>query len=116
MATAISIPISIVAKHFPLNTRTIALGIVTAAGSFGYFVSPIYTRFALIEFGWNTTLLIFAVMIIFGLMISFLTTPIEETKDEEKNDQTAIEAIKKHFQIKVLDILPWFLYVVGILH
>ena len=70
-ATAISIPISIVAKHFPLNTRTIALGIVTAAGSFGYFVSPIYTRFALIEFGWNTTLLIFAVMIIFGLMISF---------------------------------------------
>ena len=38
-ATAISIPISIVSKHFPLNKRTIAIGIVTAAGSFGYFVS-----------------------------------------------------------------------------
>ena len=58
-ATAISIPVSIVSKHFPLNTRTIAIGIVTAAGSFGYFISPIYTRFALLEFGWNTTLVIF---------------------------------------------------------
>ena len=28
-ATAISIPVSIVSKHFPLNTRTIAIGIVT---------------------------------------------------------------------------------------
>ena len=40
-ATAISIPVSIVAKHFPLNTRTIATGIVTSAGSFGYFISPL---------------------------------------------------------------------------
>ena len=57
-ATAISIPISIVSKHFPLNKRTIAIGVVTAAGSFGYFVSPIYTRFFLLEFGWNPTLLL----------------------------------------------------------
>ena len=59
-ATAISIPVSIVAKHFPLNTRTIATGIVTAAGSFGYFVSPLYTRYSLLEYGWHTTLVIFA--------------------------------------------------------
>tara|TARA_Y100000816_G_scaffold139984_1_gene99163 strand:+ start:414 stop:1646 length:1233 start_codon:yes stop_codon:yes gene_type:complete len=113
-ATAISIPISIVAKHFPLNTRTIALGIVTAAGSFGYFVSPIYTRFALIEFGWNTTLLIFAVMIIFGLIISFfLTTPLEESKNEEKNDQTALEAIKEAFSNKSFRYLTLGFFVCG---
>ena len=38
--TAISIPMSIVGKHFPLSNRTIAMSIVTAVGSFGYFLSP----------------------------------------------------------------------------
>ena len=37
--TAISIPMSIVGKHFPLSNRTIAMSIVTAVGSFGYFLS-----------------------------------------------------------------------------
>ena len=41
--TAISIPMSIVGKHFPLSNRTIAMSIVTAVGSFGYFISPLYT-------------------------------------------------------------------------
>ena len=35
--TAISIPMSIVGKHFPLSNRTIAMSIVTAVGSFGIF-------------------------------------------------------------------------------
>ena len=34
------------------------MGIVTAAGSFGYFVSPVFTRYSLVEFGWENTLLI----------------------------------------------------------
>ena len=33
--TAISIPMSIVGKHFPLSNRTIAMSMVTAVGSFG---------------------------------------------------------------------------------
>ena len=114
-ATAISIPISIVAKHFPLNTRTIATGIVTAAGSFGYFVSPIYTRFALIEFGWNTTLFIFGIMIIFGLIVSFfLSTPKEEKLSEEfKNNQTAKEALKEAFSDKSFRYLTLGFFVCG---
>ena len=39
--TAISIQMSIVGKHFPLSNRTIAMSIVTAVGSFGYFLSPL---------------------------------------------------------------------------
>ena len=113
-ATAISIPVSIVSKHFPLNTRTIAIGIVTAAGSFGYFVSPIYTRFALLEFGWNTTLVIFGVMILFGLIFSlFLTTPMEEFKYEQENSQTAMEAIKEAFSNKSYNYLTLGFFVCG---
>ena len=104
-ATAISIPVSIVAKHFPLNTRTMATGIVTAAGSFGYFISPMYTRFTLLKYGWNTTLVIFAIMIIIGLFIAFfLSTPIQTSQQEHENKQSAIEAIKEAFSNKSLFI------------
>ena len=88
-ATAISIPVSIVAKHFPLNTRTMATGIVTAAGSFGYFISPMYTSYTLLEFGWNITLVIFGAMIIAGLFIAFfISTPIAENVHNDQNNQT----------------------------
>ena len=113
-ATAISIPISIVSKHFPLNKRTIAIGVVTAAGSFGYFVSPIYTRFFLLEFGWNPTLLIFGAMILAGLVISlFLTTPMVELKKENENNQTALQAIKEAFSNKSYNYLTLGFFVCG---
>ena len=113
-ATAISIPISIVSKHFPLNKRTIAIGVVTAAGSFGYFVSPIYTRFFLLEFGWNPTLLIFGAMILAGLVISlFLNTPMTETKQQNENTQTAMQAIKEAFSNKSYNYLTLGFFVCG---
>mgnify|MGYP001190960779 CR=1 FL=1 len=113
-ATAISIPVSIVSKHFPLNTRTIAIGIVTAAGSFGYFISPMYTRFTLLEFGWNTTLVIFGAMILVGLVISlFLTTPMDELHQTSENKQSAMEAIKEAFSNKSFNYLTLGFFVCG---
>ena len=113
-ATAISIPVSIVSQHFPLSSRTIAIGIVTAAGSFGYFVSPMYTRYTLLEFGWNTTLVIFGAMILIGLVISlFLSTPMTEFKQESENKQTAIEAIKEAFSNKSFNFLTLGFFVCG---
>ena len=113
-ATAISIPVSIVAKHFPLNTRTMATGIVTAAGSFGYFVSPMYTRFTLMEFGWNATLVIFGVMVIFGLFISlFLSTPTKSLQQENEDKQSAIGAIKEVFTNKSFNYLTLGFFVCG---
>ncbi len=113
-ATAISIPVSIVSKHFPLNTRTIAIGIVTAAGSFGYFISPMYTRFALLEFGWNTTLVIFGVMILIGLVVSlFLSTPMGKFNTETANNQTAVEALKEAFSNKSFNFLTLGFFVCG---
>ena len=113
-ATAISIPVSIVAKHFPLNTRTMATGIVTAAGSFGYFISPMYTRFTLLEFGWNTTLIIFLFMVIAGILIaSFLTTPMSQNSQENQNEQSAMEAIKEAFSNKSFIYLTLGFFVCG---
>ena len=60
--TAISIPMSIVGKHFPLSNRTIAMSIVTAVGSFGYFLSPLYTSYSLTQNGWQNTLFVFLIV------------------------------------------------------
>ena len=115
-STAISIPVSIVAKHFPSSTRTMATGIVTAAGSFGYFVSPVLTRQSLIENGWEYTLIFFGIAIIIGLVVSlFLITPKEETSrgNPNYNDQTAIEAIKEAFSNKSFNYLTLGFFVCG---
>ena len=112
--TAISIPVSVVAKHFPQSNRTAAIGIVTAAGSFGYFVSPVFTRYSLVEYGWESTLLIFAAFILIGLILAFyLTTPKDVVGGIVDDDQTAIEALKEAFKSKSYNYLTLGFFVCG---
>ncbi len=95
-STAIGIPVSIVAKHFPASNRTIATGIVTCAGSFGYFVSPLLVRYSLIEIGWESTLLYFSALLGVGLIVAlFVTTPKIPVGEDQNNKQTATEALKE---------------------
>ena len=90
--TAISIPMSIVGKHFPLSNRTIAMSIVTAVGSFGYFLSPLLTEYSLTENGWQNTLLAFLITLIIGLIISFfIRSPSLGQSIEKPNNQGTIE-------------------------
>ena len=69
--TAISIPMSVVGKHFPLSNRTIAMSIVTAVGSFGYFLSPLFTNYSLESNGWEDTLFIFIIFLCIGFVVAF---------------------------------------------
>ena len=112
--TAISIPVSVVAKHFPQSNRTAAIGIVTAAGSFGYFVSPVFTRYSLVEFGWESTLLIFAAFIFAGLILAFyLTTPKDVVGGIIDDKQTAGEALQEAFKSKSFIYLTLGFFVCG---
>ncbi len=112
--TAISIPVSVVAKHFPQSNRTAAIGIVTAAGSFGYFVSPVFTRYSLVEFGWESTLLIFAAFILVGLILAFyLTTPKDVVGGIIDDKQTAGEALQEAFKSKSFIYLTLGFFVCG---
>ena len=96
--TAISIPMSIVGKHFPLSNRTIAMSLVTAVGSFGYFLSPLLTNFSLDQNGWENTLLWFLVFLIIGLIIAwFVRSPSLEQSIEKPSDQTTLEALNEAF-------------------
>ena len=113
-ATAVSIPVSIVSKHFPSSNRTIATGIVTAAGSFGYFVSPLFTRMSLVEYGWTDTLLFFSIFLVIGLFLAFLlTTPKNVVGGIINDKQSTKEALKEAFTNKSYLYLTLGFFVCG---
>ena len=113
-STAIGIPVSVVAKHFPVSNRTIATGIVTSAGSFGYFVSPLLVRYSLIETGWENTLLYFCLLLGLGLVVAlFVSTPKVPVGTDQNNNQTATEALKEAFANKSFIYLTLGFFVCG---
>jgi MFS family permease len=112
--TAISIPMSIVGKHFPLSNRTIAMSIVTAVGSFGYFISPLYTNYSLANNGWVNTLFIFMIVLILGLVMSFFVrSPSLAQSPEKPNDQSTMNALTEAFQNKSYLFLTAGFFVCG---
>ena len=104
--TAISIPVSVVAKHFPQSNRTLAMGIVTASGSFGFFVSPIFTRYSLVEYGWENTLLFFAVFVFIGLILAFLLTTPKDVVGGKIDDKHKRGRHEQTWRDVVLDVEP----------
>jgi len=112
--TAISIPMSIVGKHFPLSNRTIAMSIVTSVGSFGYFISPLYTTYSLKNNGWVETLFIFMIFLIIGFFIAFFVkSPSESQFIEKPNDQSTFHALKEALQNKNYILLTAGFFVCG---
>jgi MFS family permease len=112
--TAISIPMSIVGKHFPLSNRTIAMSIVTAVGSFGYFISPLYTNYSLANNGWVNTLFIFMIVLILGLVMSFFVrSPSLAQSPEKPNNQSTMNALNEAFQNKSYLFLTAGFFVCG---
>jgi len=112
--TAISIPMAVVGKHFPLSNRTIAMSIVTAVGSFGYFISPLYTSYSLVNNGWPNTLFVFAIFLTVGFAISFFVrSPSLIQSIEKPNDQSTLDALTEAFKTKSYLLLTAGFFVCG---
>ena len=112
--TAISIPMSVVGKHFPLSTRTIAMSFVTALGSFGYFVSPIFTNYSINEYGWNHTIFIFSLFLLTGIVAAyFVRSPSDNENLEQKTEQSFKEALTEAFKTKSYILLVSGFFVCG---
>ena len=115
--TAISIPMSIVGKHFPLSNRTIAMSLVTATGSFGYFISPLFTNYSLENNGWVDTLFYFIIFLSIGFFIAFFVrspNKYENSSDfQTEQEQTASEALKEAFTNKSYILLISGFFVCG---
>ena len=112
--TAISIPMSMVGKHFPLSNRTIAMSIVTAVGSFGYFLSPLFTNYSLSNNGWIDTLFYFLIFLSIGLVVAFFVrSPYSEKSVQQTNEQSTIGALKEAFQNRSYVLLTSGFFVCG---
>jgi len=115
--TAISVQIGEVGKHFPNKTRGLAIGIVVAMASIGYFFSPMYTKFALTEFGWEKTLQTFLYFIIFGMIAGIFLLPVKKDKIASTNiktdEQTIPDALKEAFNHKGFILLTFGFFVCG---
>ena len=113
-ATAMSVPVSEVGKHFSNEKRTIATGIVTAAASVGYFLAPLFTQYFLGAVGWVQTLKYFMYFILFGLITSLFIVPKKEAfilKTEKS--QNFLEAMKEAFSHKGYVLLVAGFFVCG---
>ena len=86
-ATAMSVPVSEVGKHFPNESRSMATGLVTAAASIGYFISPLFTKYSLGAVGWENTLKYFMYFILFGLIASIFLFPSKENNQISNADK-----------------------------
>ena len=115
--TAISVQIGEVGKHFPNKTRGLAIGIVVAMASIGYFFSPLYTKFALTAFGWEKTLQTFLYFIIFGMVAGIFLFPVKKEKSTSNNikinEQTIFEALREALSHKGFVLLTFGFFVCG---
>ena len=115
--TAISVQIGEVGKHFPNKTRGLAIGIVVAMASIGYFFSPIYTKLALSAYGWEKTLQTFLYFIIFGMIAGIFLFPVKKKKIEnvsnQTDNQTIPEALKEALNHKGFILLTFGFFVCG---
>jgi MFS family permease len=90
------------------------MSIVTAIGSFGYFLSPIFTTYSLKQYGWNYTLFIFTLFLITGLVAAyFVRSPSEAESVEKISDQSFKEALIEAFKTKSYILLVSGFFVCG---
>ncbi|MDC0545012.1 MFS transporter [Pelagibacteraceae bacterium] len=114
-ATAMSVPVSEVGKHFSNEKRSMATGIVTAAASVGYFLSPLFTKYSLGAVGWENTLKYFMYFILFGLIASIFLLPSQgnfKTSQADRN-QAFVPALKEAFKHKGYILLVAGFFVCG---
>jgi predicted MFS family arabinose efflux permease len=90
------------------------MSFVTALGSFGYFISPIFTNYSLNEYGWNHTIFIFSLFLLTGIVAAyFVRSPSDNESIEKKSDQSFKEALTEAFKTKSYILLVSGFFVCG---
>ncbi|MFL6814169.1 MAG: MFS transporter [Bradyrhizobium sp.] len=84
--------LSAFSKLLPLERRGVALGLGTAAGSFGQFLFAPFGVALIDNFGWPTALLVFAALMLLIIPLSLaLATPAAATKSVPAVDQQSFK-------------------------
>jgi MFS family permease len=111
--TTFSIVFGVVSRIFPPERRSMALGICSAAGSFGQFAMLPYTGTLISHFGWFTTLLVLAVS---AALIAPLASALVEKRGKGTGGapaQSIVEAVGEAFGHKSFLLLTAGYFVCG---
>jgi MFS family permease len=95
--TTFSIVFGVVSRIFPAERRSIALGLCSAAGSFGQFAMLPYTGSLISHFGWFNSLLVLSVS---AALIAPLASALVETRGKGTGavvTQSVGEAVREAF-------------------
>jgi MFS family permease len=110
--TTFSIIFGVVSRIFPPERRSMALGLCSAAGSFGQFAMLPYTGSLISNFGWFNTLLILSVS---AALIAPLASALVETRGKAAAamTQSVGEAVREAFGHKSFLLLTAGYFVCG---
>ena len=90
-----SIVYGVVGRAFPPERRTVALGVVGAAGSFGQFVMLPFGQTLISHLGWQHALVILAVTVLLILPLSAALVENKKTQLREFHKQSIPEALRE---------------------
>jgi len=95
--TSFMVILAAFAKLLPPEWRSLAFGLGTAAGSFGQFLYSPLAVLLIDTFGWQQTLLIFAVSMLFVLPLSTALATLQGSAAAETASQSLREALSEAF-------------------
>jgi len=99
-------------KLVPLRQRSLALGIGTAAGSFGQFLFAPFTAGMIDAMGWQSTLMVFAALMLLVVPLAFVvaTPPASHAGAAAEPEQSIHQALAEAFGHRsyVLLVLGFF--------
>ena len=103
-----------VGRSVKTENRTLALGVVMAAGSFGQFMMVPLIGYLIELFGWSQSLIylcfVAAIMLIFSFALNFSA---KSESSKAGTNQTLKEALKEAFQSKSFNLLTLGFFVCG---
>ena len=90
-----AIVFGVVGRAYPPEKRTLALGITSAAGSFGQFIMLPYGQTLINNVGWQNSLLIFAATLLFILPLASALVEDKTSHASRFHQQSVSEALRE---------------------
>ena len=103
--------LAVIMRVTPPEKRSTALGIATAAGSFGQFSILPLTQYLIGKFDWNNALLGLACVAALMIPLAFFTSG--KAAPQQGSQQSIVEALREAMREKSFHLLFWGFFVCG---